>query len=156
MQDENEPWAPELFAAFWLNHASRLLLRTHEARLRPLGFGMGSVPVLTALADGRALSQKELTEVARVEQPTMAEMLVRLERDGIVQRKQNPNDKRASLFTLTRVARARLAKAREALVQGDQEAMAGFSEKERAALIQMLQRVAANLERKGGSTDRPG
>ena len=35
-----------------------------------------------ALAKGGCLSQKDLARLARVEQPTMAEMLARMERDG--------------------------------------------------------------------------
>ena len=50
---------------------------------------MSHLPVLRALVHGRALSQKDLAEQARVEQPTMAEMLVRMERDGVVEREPN-------------------------------------------------------------------
>src|SRR6185312_17549941 len=110
MQETQQPhpWDPESTAAFWINRASRLLLRLHEGRLRALGFGMGQLPVLIALEDGGALPQKELAQIARVEQPTMAEMLARMERDGVIEREPNPEDKRGSLTSLTRSARARL------------------------------------------------
>lgn len=148
MQDTNkpQPWDPGATAAFWINRASRLILRLHEGRLRSLGFGMSQLPVLIALEEGRALPQKELAQIARVEQPTMAEMLARMERDGVVQREPNPDDKRGSLTSLTKSARARLPKAKAALLQGEQEAMAGFSEEERALLLSLLRRVVENVE----------
>jgi DNA-binding MarR family transcriptional regulator len=148
MQDEESPesWDPGSSASFWINRASRSLLRLQEARLRPLGFGMSQMPVLHALEDGGSLSQKELVQRARVEQPTMAEMLARMERDGVIQREPNPNDGRGSLISLTRRSRQRLPKGKEALIQGEHEAMAGFTTAEKALLLSLLQRVVSNLE----------
>jgi len=141
-----ESWDPKSSASFWINRASRSLLRLQEGRLRPLGFGMSQMPVLHALQGGGSLSQKELAEWARVEQPTMAEMLARMERDGVVQREPNPKDGRGSLTSLTRRSRLRLPKAKAALIKGEQEAMAGFSAAEKEHLLALLQRVVSNLE----------
>lgn len=146
VDDEDFPWDPEASAAFWLNQASRLLLRLHEGRLRPLGFGMSQLPVLIALEEDGALPQKELALRARVEQPTMAEMLARMERDGVVERRPNPDDKRGSLASLTRRSKARLPKAKAALVQGEKDALAGFSAEEKELLLGLLRRVVGNLE----------
>jgi len=107
---------------------------------------MSYLPVLRALAKGSSLSQKELARLARVEQPTMAEMLGRMERDGLVQRQPNPDDKRGSLTSLTRSARIRFPKAREALIEGERQATMGFSDKEKALLLDMLQRVVKNVD----------
>jgi DNA-binding MarR family transcriptional regulator len=101
---------------------------------------------LFALEEGEPLSQKELAEAARIEQPSMAELLARMERDGVVQREPNPEDKRGSLTSLTRAARARLPDAKEALWQGEDEATAELSEREKATLIKLLQKVVRNLE----------
>jgi MarR family transcriptional regulator, transcriptional regulator for hemolysin len=153
MQNEEpqQTWDPESTAAFWINRAARTLLRHFDARLRPFGFAMSHLPVLRALAGGRSLSQTELAQAARVEQPTMAETLIRMVRDGVAQREPNPNDKRGSLVSLTRRSRARLSKARDALVQADREAMAGLTDQEKALLRQLLERVVRNLESQSGS-----
>jgi MarR family transcriptional regulator for hemolysin len=148
--EQRERWDPESTAAFWINRASRGLLRNFDARLRPFGFAMSHLPVLRALAGGRSLSQTELAQVARVEQPTMAETLARMVRDGVVQREPNPKDKRGALVSLTRRSQARLSKARAALVQADREAMAGLSDAEKALLRQLLERVVRNLQSRGG------
>jgi DNA-binding MarR family transcriptional regulator len=146
LDEPPEPWDPKASIAFWINRASRMILRLHETRLRPLGLSMSQVPVLEALASGEALSQKELAVRARVEQPTMAEMLARMERDGVIQREPNPADARGSLTSLTRKSRARLPKARAELLRGERDATAGLSAVEKAQLISLLQRVVENLE----------
>src|SRR5271154_6678399 len=149
--EPRETWDPESTAAFWINRASRTLLRHFDARLRPFGFAVSYLPVLRALAGGGSLSQTELAQASRVEQPTMAETLARMVRDGVAQRKPNPNDRRGALVSLTRRSRARLSKARDALVQADREAMAGLTNAEKALLRQLLARVVANLESLSGS-----
>lgn len=143
--DPPAPWDPKASVSFWINAASRTLMRAQEARLRPLGFGMSHMPILHALGGGETRSQKELAQWARVEQPTMALMLARLERDGVVQRAPNPKDRRGSLVSLSRRARLRLPKARAELVEGEREATAGFSAAEKEQLRSLLQRVVANL-----------
>jgi DNA-binding MarR family transcriptional regulator len=140
------PRKPETFVGFWINLASRTIMRVLDARLRPHGFATSYLPVLRALAPGGSLSQKDLARLARVEQPTMAEMLARMERDGLIQREPNPDDKRASLTSLTRSARTRFPKARQTIVDSEREAMAGFSDPERALLVELLQRVVRNLD----------
>jgi MarR family transcriptional regulator for hemolysin len=137
---------PNDMVGFWINRASRSIVRVLDARLRPLGFAMSHLPVLRALAEGGALSQKDLARTARVEQPTMAEMLARMERDGLVQREPNPHDKRGSLTSLTRSARTRFPKAGETLMAGEREAMAGFSDQEKAMLLGLLRRVVKNVD----------
>jgi len=117
-----------------------------DDRLRPLGFAMSQLPVLRALADGSALPQKELVRLARVEQATMAEMLARMERGGVVERQPNPDDGRGTLVSLTRQSRKRLPRAKEVLVEADEAALDGFSDAERALLRELLQRLVRNLE----------
>ena len=64
--------------------AARGSARLSEARLKPLGFGVGHLPVLVALQDGRASTQRDLARFAKIEQPPMAQMLARMERDGLI------------------------------------------------------------------------
>jgi DNA-binding MarR family transcriptional regulator len=138
--------ASETTLGFWVNLASRVLGRTVDSELRPLGFALSQLPVLRALAENGALTQKQLAARARVEQPTMAELLRRMEHNGLILRQLNPIDKRETLNTLSRGARARFPKAQAVLMQGERNALSGFSNKERALFLQFLQRVVNNLE----------
>ncbi|NQE62732.1 MarR family winged helix-turn-helix transcriptional regulator [Caulobacter sp. RHG1] len=127
--------------------ASRGFTRLSEARLKPLGFGVGHLPVLVALRDGQASTQRDLARFARIEQPPMAQMLARMERDGLIQRTPDPADGRSSRITLTEAAQVRLPDAIAVLLQGNAEVLSGFSKEETTTLIQLLTRLIDNLER---------
>jgi MarR family transcriptional regulator, transcriptional regulator for hemolysin len=140
------PWDPESAPSFWINHASRLLMRRFEQRLRPLDFGMAYLPVVIALQEHGALLQKQLAEHAHVEQPTMAALLTRMERDGLIKREPDPCDKRATRISLSAKARARLPAAKERLTEVAEQATSGFSDRERATFIALLRRLINNLD----------
>jgi MarR family transcriptional regulator for hemolysin len=126
--------------------AARGFARLSETRLKPLGFGAGHLPVLVALEKGEAVSQRDLARFARIEQPSMAQMLVRMERDGLIDRTPDPADGRSSRIVLTDAARARLPAACAVLFQGNAEALQGFSEQEAAQLVHLLTRLISNLD----------
>ena len=130
----------------YFSRIARGLARVGDARLRPLGFATAQLPVLTALKNGERLSQGELARWARVEQPTMAQLLARMERDGLIRREPDPNDRRSSLVSLTEDARARLPAGREILRQGNRDATRGLSDGEVDTLLTLLRRVLANVE----------
>ena len=127
--------------------AARGFARLSEARLKPLGFGVGYLPALIALKHGLARSQRDLARFARIEQPSMAQMMVRMERDGLIRRSPDPNDGRSSCIALTEAALAHLPEAYAALFQGNREALDGFSDEEAAQLVGLLDRLIANLDR---------
>jgi MarR family transcriptional regulator, transcriptional regulator for hemolysin len=127
--------------------AARGFARLSEARLKPLGFGVGHLPVLVALQDGRASTQRDLARFAKIEQPPMAQMLARMERDGLIQRDPDPADGRSSRITLTEVAEARLPGAVATLLRGNREVLRGFTDEEARRLTGLLKRLIANLDR---------
>src|ERR1700744_5019253 len=118
--------------------AARGFARLSEARLKPLGFGVGHLPVLVALPDGRGSTQRDLARFAKIEQPPMAQMLARMERDGLIQRAPDPADGRSSRITLTEVAEARLPEAVDTLLRGNREALCDFADEEARQLVVLL------------------
>ncbi len=127
--------------------ASRGFSRLSEARLKPLGFGVGHLPVLVALHNRQGQSQRDLAKFARIEQPSMAQMLARMERDGLILRTPDSADGRSSQISLTETARTRLPEACAVLFQGNRDALAGFTGEEASLLVALLTRVIANLDR---------
>ncbi|MEH6808431.1 MAG: MarR family transcriptional regulator [Hyphomonas oceanitis] len=136
--------------------AARGFARLSEARLKPLGFGVGHLPVLVALQHGRASTQRDLARFARVEQPPMAQMLARMERDGLIRRTPDPADGRSSLITLTEGAEERLPDAVAVLLQGNDDVLRDFTEEEAGLLVTLLTRLIANLDRVAGAEASPG
>ncbi len=126
--------------------AARGFARLSESRLKPLGFGVGHLPVLVALQNGNASTQRDLARFARIEQPPMAQMLARMERDGLIQRTRDPADGRSSRIVLTKAAQERMPEAIETLFQGNREALIGFTDAEAAQLVDLLMRLIENLD----------
>ena len=127
--------------------AARAFERLSELRLKPVGFGVGYLPVLVAIKENKAQSQRDLARFARVEQPSMAQMLARMERDGLIRRTPDPNDGRSSRIMLTKLAQAQLPEACAVLFEGNREVTHDFTREEAAQLTHLLTRLIANLDR---------
>jgi DNA-binding MarR family transcriptional regulator len=139
-------WDPEAHPGHYFSRISRGLMRIGDARLRKIGFATAQLPVLAALKGGARLSQTELARWAKVEQPTMAQMLTRMERDGIVRREPDPADRRSSLMSLTDEAEARLPAGQAILRQANADMTQGLSATEVTTLVGLLRRILANVE----------
>ncbi|MGR9237357.1 MarR family winged helix-turn-helix transcriptional regulator [Rhizobium leguminosarum] len=126
--------------------AARGFARLSESRLKPLGFGVGQLPVLVALQNGKASTQRDLARFARIEQPPMAQMLARMERDGLIERTRDPADGRSSRIVLTRTAQQRMPEAITTLFQGNREALTGFTGADAGQLVDLLKRLIENLD----------
>jgi DNA-binding MarR family transcriptional regulator len=131
--------------------AARGFARLSESRLKPLGFGVGHLPVLVALQDGDARTQRDLARFARIGQPPMAQMLARMERDGLIERTRDPSDGRSSRIVLTGAARERMPQAIATLFEGNREALAGFTAAEASQFVDLLTRMIDNLDRLTGA-----
>lgn len=136
----------DISAGYLTNWAARLFARALERRL---GAGVGPMPVFFALQGGKALTQKELAVSATVEQPTMANTLARMERDGLIQRRPDPDDRRSALVSLTPLGVERAEAAFEQAVALNAAAMSVLTPAEREQYYDMLHRVISVLERDG-------
>lgn len=139
----------ETSAGYLTNWAARLFARALERRL--VGGNSGPMPVFFALQDGRAMTQKALAQLAAVEQPTMANTLNRMERDGLIVRTPDPNDRRSALVSLTPLGRERTVGAFEAAVEVNGIATDALKPEERELFYDMMRRIVAALERDSGS-----
>lgn len=135
-------------AGYLTNWAARLFARALEKRL---GTGSGPMPVFFALQGGRALTQKELAISATVEQPTMANTLNRMERDGLIVRAPDPNDRRSALVSLTPMGLERAEAAFRVAVEVNGIATDALQPEEREVFLSMMRRIVAALERDGAA-----
>ncbi len=139
-------WTPTSTPGHFFSRINRAMIRIGDQRLKVVGFASAQLPVLTALKDGAKLSQGELARWAKVEQPTMAQLLARMERDGLIKREADPADGRSSLVSLTKAAMTRIPEGRAILHQGNEEMLRGFSKAEVEVLLGLLTRLLENVE----------
>lgn len=129
-----------------LSWAARLLAREAETMLAPIGLNPAYVPVLLALSSGGARTPKNLAQQAAVEQPTMTATIQRMERDGLVTRKANPDDGRSALIALTPTGYERIGDMDRALGALNELLLEQFTTAERGQFLELLGRVVSVLE----------
>ena len=130
-----------------INRLERALSRIADKALKPAGITASHLPVLVALKDGGKLTQKDLATASEVEQPSMAQLLSRMERDGLIRREPSPTDKRSSVVSLTDLAMSRLDPGRQILRRIDDETCSVLSDAERKTLTILLHKLLVKLER---------
>ena len=91
--------------AYKLHVLSRLLMTNINQAIKCHGVSQGQLPVLCCLLDQEGQTQAELREKIQVEQPTMANTLGRMERDGLIRRVPSEKDRRQTRVYLTQEIR---------------------------------------------------
>ncbi|MBB2166207.1 MarR family transcriptional regulator [Gluconacetobacter sp. 1b LMG 1731] len=130
---------------YMVNWAARLFAREMDDALRPFGLMSGQLPVFFALADGQPRSQSALVRLAAVEQSTMAKTLSRMERDGLIERTPDPNDRRSALISLSSAASEKLPDIAAAVATINARSHACLSGDESRLLLQLLHQVVNGL-----------
>ena len=131
---------------YQVNHLARLLAQALRRRIEAVGVVPGQFAQLLALYEQDGLTQGELSRRVRIEQPTMAVTLKRMERDGLVERVPDPSDGRRALVMLTAHARRLEKDLTAAAREVNAAAVAGLSATEIGAFMGTLDQVIANLE----------
>jgi len=129
-----------------LNYLSRLLLSQLNDQIKPYGVTQGQLPVLCCLDEDDGQTQVELCKNVQVEQPTMANTLRRMERDGLIYRANSEHDKRQSRVFITEPTRPTvdvLKKKRDEVVARMTQQM---SEKEQETFNRLLDIATQTLE----------
>lgn len=117
-----------------------------KERIEALGVVPGQFAQLLALYEQDGLTQAELCERVRIEQPTMASTLNRMERDGLIRRVPDPADRRRARVMLTTQARRLEGDLVSAARGVNSAATRGLSDGEVAALMRTIAQVIDNLE----------
>ncbi|WP_247872508.1 MarR family transcriptional regulator [Azospirillum sp. TSO35-2] len=101
--------------------------------------------LLDALGDG--LRQRELAEEMAVEGPSLVRLLDGLEAAGLLERREDPCDRRAKTLHMTDAGRRLLVQVNEALNDVRQRLLGDVTEADVAACHRVLSSIAANAKR---------
>ena len=86
--------------------------------------------------------QKELTEELKIRPSSVSETISKLEHDGYVKRKVDPDDKRATLITLTEVGQARAAELADERGAKLSKVFEPLTDEEKEQLILLLEKLS--------------
>ncbi len=129
------------------NHLARLFQRALDRKLQPHGFAHGQFPALLVLWNDPGLTQTEIARRIGVEQPTMANTLKRMERDGLIERMPDPEDGRRTLIQPSAHALAMRDELMAEALGINAAAARGMPEEEKTYARKLLRRMITNLER---------
>jgi DNA-binding MarR family transcriptional regulator len=125
-------------------------LRTRvHGTLEEIGLYRGQQFILHVLWENEGVTHSELAERTCVQPATITNALQRMEKAGLVERRQDEQDQRVSRVYLTDAGRSMREKAEQVWRGMEVQAFAGFSEEEQAILRELLTRVQENLMRTG-------
>lgn len=131
--------------AFQVLEAAREVEARLESALAGVGLSLAKFGVLARLVEaGEPLPLGCLAERCSCVRSNMTQLVDRLEAERLVERLQEPNDRRSILAALTETGRELYAEAARVLETADRELFAQLGEVERAALKLLLQRFGKN------------
>lgn len=127
--------------AFQVLDAAREVEARLESALGAVGLSLAKFGVLARLMEaGEPMPLGCLAERCSCVRSNMTQLMDRLEADRLVERVQEPKDRRSVLAALTEAGRERYTEAARVLETADQDLFASLGEVERTALKLLLQR----------------
>ena len=111
-------------------------------RLAHLGISGAKAIFLFCIRDHKAMSQVEICKELDMDKSTVAKMLMRMEKDGLIQKTVNPEDVRSVRVSLTDKAMELVGQAQKVMNQWVADATSDLTREEQEAFFVLLERVA--------------
>ena len=132
-------------AAHLVPLAARLFARALQERLSRHGVSVAQWSMLLLLWEEDGLTQRELGRRQRIEEPTAARTLHRMERDGLVRRLSDGGDRRRRRVVLTERGRLLRDELVPAALEVNAVATHGLSADDKQRLVSLLRYTIARL-----------
>ena len=130
---------------FLLKDVSRRYVLRFEQHAAELSLTLVQCKALTHLEKNEGASQARLAELTDVEPMAMVRILDRMEVDGVLERRPDPDDRRARRLHLTAKAKPLLDEIWRLAALTRAETFAGVARAEREAFMNVLERLDRNL-----------
>lgn len=130
--------------AFEISQLGGLAAERFAERLAPLGLTPAHAGLLRAVAADEGRSQQALAGQLGLLPSRLVALVDELERDGVLERRRNPRDRRHHALHLTEPGRALLRKLGRVAVAHGEDLLAPLDDTERTALGDLLGRLAAH------------
>lgn len=136
---------PTQHLGFLINDVARLMRRDFNRRAQHLGLTQAQWHTLVLLARHEGCNQVALADMLDVQPISLARVLDRLQDAGFIERRPDPEDRRAFRLYLTEKAAPILEQIWERGAETREAAMTGLPREAQEALAKMLISVRANL-----------
>lgn len=130
---------------FLVKDVSRLWVRHFEQRATQLGMSLTQCKVLVYLSRNEGATQARLAELSDTDPMTLVRVLDRMERDGWIERRADPADRRAYRLYRKPASDPVLEEIARIAEKARAEGLAGLSAEQREQMMEMLEHVRRNL-----------
>ena len=130
---------------FALNDAARLYRWKFDLQSQDLGLTRAQWSVLAHLYRRDGIQQKSLAKILEIKPISLTRLLDRLEESSWIERRDDPNDRRAKNIYLTPKTKPMLKKLSQLGNQVQEKALLGVSAKDSETLISVLKKIRENL-----------
>ncbi|HOQ38826.1 MAG TPA: MarR family transcriptional regulator [Fervidobacterium sp.] len=117
----------------------------YETTVKKYDLHPGQIPILFLLEHKPGASQREIAISINVEPGTIAVMLKRMERKGLIYRRIDEKDRRISRVYLTDKAQAILSQIKEFTKETEEIILSELSDIEKSSLMSLLSKVKNHL-----------
>jgi len=141
--------------AFTIMDVARLLKTYADQRARQFGISRAQWAVLIRIERTEGLKQSELAELLDLQPISLTRLLDRLADNGLIERRADPNDRRANRLYLTAAAKPLLARLTE--LGGDmmETVLDGLDVKSIERMLKQLVTLKDNLRRAINASAQP-
>ena len=136
---------PDLNVGFLIHDVSRMMRAWFDERAQNLGLTRAQWRVLVHLGGREGLNQSSLADILELDTVTLGRHIDRLERDGWLERRSDPTDRRAWRLYLTEASRPTLGKMETVAAATIAIALKDIDEDERARFMNLLLQIKSNL-----------
>ena len=131
------------YTGFLLSRAGMFAMKRFSERLAPLELTTRLWGLLNVLDSEPGISQHRLGAMIGMDPSSIVAAIDELERQGRVERRRDPNDRRAYALYLTEEGKATLARGRKIAKEAHNDLLAPLSEDERATFHALLAKLVA-------------
>ena len=131
--------------AFLISDVARLIRTRADQKARQFGMTRAQWAVLFRLERNEGLKQSELAEILDIQPITLTRLLDRLCDNGLIERRGDPNDRRAKRLFLTPAARPVLKKFNVLTSDMMADVLAGVDGRSLGQLVKHLTHIKDNL-----------
>lgn len=128
-----------------MSRLNRLHQNNLAGRLAAVGIARGSLPFVLEVLCNEGVIQEDISRSLSIDRAATARALLQLEEGGFVVREEDPEDRRRKRVRTTDKTR-RLSRSILSILEKQREILfAGFDDREREQLLDMLGRMTENM-----------
>lgn len=129
-----------------LHRAQQVAVNLSADALAEAGLTIRQFAVLAALNDQDGQSQSSLVDITGIDRSTLADMVARMEKSGMIKRVRAENDARAKAVSLTKAGRESFEQAAPLVSAADTELLEELRKSRKESLLLSLAIVAGDYE----------